>query len=73
MLWVSLGGLIFSFNSNTCTCISHIVVTQFLVLKEVWDLNKCLLYSQNHKCYNIVNECSYRVMTEFRIAASDLG
>ena len=24
-------------------------------------------------CYNIVNECSYRNMSVFRMAASDLG
>ena len=29
--------------------------------------------SHNLKCYNIVNECSYRITSVFRIAASDLG
>ena len=44
-----------------------------MALKAVWDLNQCLLYSQNPKCYNIVNECSCRIMSVFRMAASDLS
>ena len=44
-----------------------------MVLKAVWDLNQCLLYSHNPKCYSIVNECSYRIVSVFRMAASDLG
>ena len=44
-----------------------------MALKAVWNLNQCLLYSHNPKCYNIVNECSYRIMSVFRIAASDLS
>ena len=60
-------------SSLSNTCISHLVRTQFVALKAVWDLNQCLLYSQNSKCYNIVNESSYRIMSVFRIAASDLS
>ena len=44
-----------------------------MVLKAVWDLNQRLRYSQNPKCYNLVNECSYRVVSVFRMATSDLG
>ena len=44
-----------------------------MLLKAVWDLNQCLLYSQNPNYYNIVNECSYRIMSAFRMAASDLS
>ena len=43
-----------------------------MVLKAVWDLNQCLRYSQNPKCYNNVNECSCRVTSMFRMATSDL-
>ena len=44
-----------------------------MALKAVWDLNQCLLYSQNPKCYSIVKECSYRIMSVFRMAASYLS
>ena len=66
--WVGQSSL---YISNTC--ISHLVRTQFVALKAVWDLNQCLLYGHNPKCYNIVNECSYRIMSVFRMAASDLS
>ena len=36
-------------------------------------VNQCILHSQNPKCYNIVNDCSYRVVSVFRIPARDLG
>ena len=39
-------------------------------VKVVWDLN--YIYSHNPKCYNILNECNYRVMSAFRMAKNDL-
>ena len=77
--WVGQSSLYISkaciilFVGVTVTCISHLVRTQFVALKAVWDLNQCLLYSQNPKCYNLVNECSYRIVSVFRMDASDLG
>ena len=43
------------------------------MIGTVLDLNQCLRYSHNPKCYNIVIECGYRVMSVFRMAARDLG
>ena len=45
-----------------------------MVLKAVWDLNNvCYRTKIPSVTILLVNECSYRIMSVFRMAASDLG
>ena len=67
MFWVSLGGPILPFFILAIhVFLTLLVRTQFVAPKAVWGLNQCLLYSQNPKCYNIVNECSYRISPDLK-------
>ena len=59
------------------TKIKTVKISETQILARFSKISTCQNYqpygSHNPNCYNIVNECSYGIMSVFRMAASDLS